>query len=211
MGMAQWPQAWLQAAVQVAGAGTVGGSAPRGAHHSLKVQWAPLVAGITRDYLARSECVLLAAPRGLGMGLNTQQPGRGDSLGLEPGESPPNPDHVRPDCQRVRDARWQQHRSRARSHSRPAGRHAGVHARSLPKGNGDATRAGVAPRAVSRALRRRDLGGPRYLCAPPRCSLSSLRAGCLTVAWYLRTLDDRDTHFGTFSRGVINAEFGIRF
>jgi hypothetical protein len=41
------------------------------------------------------------------MGLNTQQPSRGDSLrlDLEPGESPPASDQVRPDCQRVRDAR----------------------------------------------------------------------------------------------------------
>jgi hypothetical protein len=31
------------------------------------------------------------------------------------------------------------------------------------------------------------------------------------VTWYLRTLEDRDTHFGTFSRGVINAECGTRF
>jgi hypothetical protein len=60
MGMAQW----LQAAIQVTGAGTVGGSPPRGTHHSLKVEWAPWVAGITRDYLAISDAYYSLPPGG---------------------------------------------------------------------------------------------------------------------------------------------------
>jgi hypothetical protein len=31
------------------------------------------------------------------------------------------------------------------------------------------------------------------------------------MAWYLRTLDDRDTQFGTINRGTVNAERGIQF
>lgn len=52
---------------------------------------------------------------------------------------------------------------------------------------------------------------PASLCAPGAQSLSSLRAGYLTMAWYLRTLGDRDTHFGTLHRGTVNAACGIRF
>ncbi len=31
------------------------------------------------------------------------------------------------------------------------------------------------------------------------------------MAWYLRTLDGRDTYFGALNRGTVNAACGIRF